>query len=121
MSERGLYVAQAKYANECERYDDMLEFVNKLAELGENLTDFERTLFTLANKHAIGLRLRSVSRLTSMMSNNKGCVYLSNYRKDIINELNKMCNNTLKTLDEKLIPNCGDDVEAKTLYLREET
>ena len=118
MSERDLYVAKAKYAHQAERYDDMLEFVNKLVDLGGNLSDDERNLYTLANKHAIGSRKTSISVFTGILSNKGDCAYLSNYRKDIVNELNDMCNNALKTLDEKLLPNCGDDVETKTVYLK---
>lgn len=105
-------VAKAKIAEQAERYDDMAAAMKSVTEvLGKNelLTTDERNLLSVAYKNVVGSRRASwrvISSIETKQSADDSKKKLaSEYRAKIESELNDICNEVLKLLDEYLIHN----------------
>mmetsp|Transcript_17531 Transcript_17531/g.19526 ORF Transcript_17531/g.19526 Transcript_17531/m.19526 type:complete len:103 (-) Transcript_17531:641-949(-) len=64
MDEREEAVYMAKLAEQAERYQEMVDAMKKVAQLGTELTVDERNLFSVAYKNVIGAR-RAAWRIVS--------------------------------------------------------
>jgi len=120
MSEEKVY--QAKLAEQAERYDEMVEFMKSVAEQSNELTVEERNLLSVAYKNAVGARRASWRVISSieLKENEKGSAnveIVSEYKKKIEEELNKMCQSVLDVLKNHLIPRANSD-EASIFYYK---
>lgn len=128
-------VLVAKLAEQGERFDDMAKAMRDVTEMlnkGGNakgsddpvveLTTEERNLLSVAYKNVVGAR-RSSWRMFSMVeAKEKEATSLKaeltkKFRKVIEGELETICDEVLKLLDEYLIPNATTD-EGKVFYLK---
>lgn len=135
--ERANLIAKAKLAEQAERYDDMAEAMQKVAEMGGLLQQEERNLLSVAYKNVVGARrsswrvLSSIEAKASDSTNEQRSAIAKEYRGNIEKELNKVCQTVLKSLAEYLIPTVGDNlksaeteedisklVESKVFYLK---
>lgn len=113
-------VFRARLAEQAERYDEMAEYMSKVAEGSTELTVEERNLLSVAYKNAVGARRASWRIVSSVEQKEKHksqsggehrhsaveidqAKLASNYRCRIEKELKKICNNILRLLDENLI------------------
>ncbi|KAK6923817.1 14-3-3 domain [Dillenia turbinata] len=119
-------VYMAKLAEQAERYEEMVSYMDKLvinsSSFGE-LTVEERNLLSVAYKNVIG-SLRAAWRIVSSIEqkeegrkNEEHVVLVKDYRSKIENELSQVCASILKLLDSHLIPSAAAS-ESKVFYLK---
>jgi len=114
-------VSRAKLAEQAERYDDMAAFMKTVTETGIELSNEERNLLSVAYKNVVGARRSSWRVISSIESKTdqeatqaKMC---SEYREKVEKELNDICGDVLKLLDEFLIAKSTQH-ESKVFYLK---
>jgi len=116
-------VYMAKLAEQAERYNEMVEFMKKVAGLKIELTVEERNLMSVAYKNEIGARRASWRIISSIeqKEENKGnenhVKRIREYRNKVEAELNMICNDILSVLDNFLLPTAASS-EAKVFYYK---
>ncbi|XP_028320235.1 tyrosine 3-monooxygenase/tryptophan 5-monooxygenase activation protein, epsilon polypeptide 1 isoform X1 [Gouania willdenowi] len=121
MEERDALVYQAKLAEQAERYDEMVESMKKVAEMGVDLTVEERNLLSVAYKNVIGARraswriISSIEQREESKATEEKKKMIREYRQMVENELKDICNDILSTLDKYLIPSAAVG-ESKVFY-----
>ncbi|XP_061650890.1 14-3-3 protein zeta/delta-like [Phyllopteryx taeniolatus] len=114
-------IQRAKLAEQAERYDDMAECMKVVTEKGEDLTNEERNLLSVAYKNVVGARRSSWRVLSSIEAKTdtveKKLQLVKEYREKVENELQEICNNVLTLLDKYLIGNSKQQ-ESKVFYLK---
>lgn len=119
------YVYMAKLAEQAERYEEMVEFTEKVAAAAdkEELTVEERNLLSVAYKNVIGARraswriVSSIEQKEESRGNEDHVVMIKEYRGKIETELNAICNGILRLLDSHLIPSASAS-DSKVFYLK---
>lgn len=120
-STRDDIVYNAKLAEQSERYDEMADFMQEVAKMGDELTIEERNLLSVAYKNAVGARRASWRMISSVEQKEKSkgnamhTALTSGYRTKVEEELQKICNNILSLLDEHLIESAKSS-ESKVFY-----
>lgn len=119
-------VYMAKLAEQAERYEEMVEFMEKVSSSlpeKEELTVEERNLLSVAYKNVIGARraswriISSIEQKEESKGNEDHVTTIRGYRSKIESELSSICDGILKLLDERLIPSaCAGD--SKVFYLK---
>jgi len=114
-------VSQAKFAEQAERYDDMVQFMTeRTKEFNDKpLTNEERNLLSVAFKNVVGARRsawRIISNLETKSTEKKDLI--AEYRKEIEKELQERCNAVLSLIDNHLLASSEDDTESKVFYLK---
>lgn len=122
MAERDDNVYKAKLAEQAERYDEMVDFMKKVASLDEELTVEERNLISVAYKNVIGARRASWRILSSLESKeeSKGDSHVEltrQYKAQVEKELREICHDVLDVLEKHLIPAAGSG-ESKVFYYK---
>jgi len=111
----------ARLAEQAERYEDMVEYVKRVASMGFVLSMDERNLLSVAYKNTVGARRqawRAINQLeTREASKPAAAAIIKDYGKKVGLELNSKCAEILSTLDGELIPKAPDP-EAKVFYLK---
>lgn len=119
-------VYMAKLAEQAERYEEMVEFMEKVsASLGESeeLTVEERNLLSVAYKNVIGARraswriISSIEQKEESRGNEDHVNTIKGYRSKIEAELSSICDGILKLLESKLIPSASAG-DSKVFYLK---
>jgi 14-3-3 protein epsilon len=122
MADREDNVYKAKLAEQAERYDEMVEFMKRVAALDVELSVEERNLISVAYKNVIGARRASWRIISSLEAKeeSKGDTRLDmtkQYRGKVEKELNEICHDVLSVLDKHLIPSAGTG-ESKVFYYK---
>ena len=102
----------AKLAEQAERYEDMVEYMKRVVKKDDELTLEERNLLSVAYKNTIGLRRTAWRMVSAIERKEKYAVFkevTAEYKKTIVQELDKICREILKQIDEDLIPNSKSD------------
>ncbi|KAH9690632.1 14-3-3-like protein GF14 omega [Citrus sinensis] len=119
-------VYMAKLAEQAERYEEMVEFMEKVSasvESSEELTVEERNLLSVAYKNVIGARraswriISSIEQKEESRGNEDHVSTIRDYRSKIETELSSICDGILKLLDSRLIP-CASSGDSKVFYLK---
>ncbi|URE42850.1 UBQ [Musa troglodytarum] len=121
--EENVYLA--KLAEQAERYEEMVEFMEKVVKTanGEELTVEERNLLSVAYKNVIGARraswriISSIEQKEESRGNEEHVVLIKEYRGKVEAELSKICDGILKLLDSHLVPSASA-AESKVFYLK---
>jgi len=120
--EKNVYMAML--AEQCSRFEEMTEFLEEMLKgRDKDLNSDERNLLSIAYKNSLTSRrsaLRTVMAYESKekkRENSPFLAYIQEYRKKIEEELTKMCNNVLSTIDSHLLKR-AEDAEAKVFYLK---
>jgi len=122
-TERDSIVYKAKLAEQAERYDEMAEFMKSVAQMGEELSVEERNLLSVAYKNAVGARraswriISSVEQKEKSKGNSSNVSLAGQYRKQVEEELNKICHEILSLLDEYLIK-AATTSESRVFYYK---
>ena len=116
--EEHLYMA--KITEQTERFEDMLDAMNKVVEANADLTVDERNLLSVAYKNTIGSRRTAWRALSSIekKEEQKGSKHISllrSYKAKIEDELNKYCNEILNLINSQLLGKASNS-EAKVFY-----
>lgn len=113
-------IIYAKLAEQAERYEDMVEYMDNVVRTGANLTADERNLLSVAYKNVVGARRSSFRVLKSL---SKSAVSEECEGK-IVKELEKRCRDVLDLLDRFLIKEVLDGeggeavIEQAVFYLK---
>lgn len=117
-------VFMARLAEQAERYEDMVEYMKRVASMGAELSLDERNLLSVAYKNSVGARRqawRAVNTLEQReASTGKGPAIIDlikSYRSKVEQELNGRCLDILEILSKDLIPKASNS-EAKVFYLK---
>ncbi|VFQ70246.1 unnamed protein product [Cuscuta campestris] len=118
-------VYMAKLAEQAERYEEMVEFMEKVAKTVDvdELSVEERNLLSVAYKNVIGARRASWRIISSIeqKEENRGhddlVKTIKEYRGRIETELSKICDGILNLLETHLIPSASA-AESKVFYLK---
>lgn len=90
---------KAKLAEQCERYDDMTETMKNVTERGDDLSNEERNLLSVAYKNVVGARRSAWRVLSSLASKNDAnsteYARIAEYRTTVEKELKEICNQVL--------------------------
>ncbi|CAE6103868.1 unnamed protein product [Arabidopsis arenosa] len=124
-SSREENVYLAKLAEQAERYEEMVEFMEKVAKTvdTEELTVEERNLLSVAYKNVIGARraswriISSIEQKEDSRGNSDHVSIIKDYRGKIETELSKICDGILNLLEAHLIP-AASLAESKVFYLK---
>merc|ERR1712137_1158581 len=111
-------VAMAQLADQAERYEDMVEYMKKVAQSEGELSVEERNLLSVAYKNVIGSRRSSWRILSSILQKQTETAYTSmatNLQKKIEEELSTLCKDVLDLLDTHLLPNSSSE-ESKVFF-----
>lgn len=114
-------VQRAKLAEQAERYEDMAAAMKSVTQMGEELTNEERNLLSVAYKNVVGAR-RSSWRVVSSIEqktegNERRVQMIKEYREKIEKELTDCCNEVLDLLSNFLIAKASSG-ESKVFYLK---
>ncbi|KAK4793885.1 hypothetical protein SAY86_011879 [Trapa natans] len=118
-------VYMAKLAEEAERYEEMVEFMEKVSALNDSheLTVEERNLLSVAYKNVIGARraswriISSIEQKEESRGNEDHVASIRDYRAKIEVELSNICAGILKLLDSRLIPSASTG-DSKVFFLK---
>jgi 14-3-3 protein epsilon len=118
-------VYMAKLAEQAERYDEMVEAMEKVAKTvdTEELTVEERNLLSVAYKNVIGARraswriISTIEQKEESKGNDEHVSAIKEYRRKVESELSTTCDSILKLLDTHLIPTSSTG-ESKVFYLK---
>lgn len=108
-------VCMAKLAEQAERYDDMVDFMKKLARMDVDMSAEERHLFSVGFKNTIGARRASwriLSLEQKVTEGEQAGRMISVYRKKVEDELRMVCNEILSIIAIHCLPlaNTGENV-----------
>lgn len=121
MTEKEEQVQRAKLAEQAERYDDMAAAMKKVTESGNELSNEERNLLSVAYKNVVGARRSSWRVISSIEQKTEGSerkqTMAREYREKIEKELRDICQDVLQLLDKFLIPKASN-AESKVFYLK---
>jgi 14-3-3 protein epsilon len=112
----------ARLAEQAERYEDMVKYMKEVSMLGQELSNEERNLLSVAYKNSVGSRRtawRSISSI-EQKEEQKGSRFLDlikGYKAKIEKELEDICNDILNVLDNHCIAN-SVNVESKVFYMK---
>ncbi|KAI4388720.1 hypothetical protein MLD38_001025 [Melastoma candidum] len=119
-------VYMAKLAEQAERYEEMVEFMEKVsaaASESDELSVEERNLLSVAYKNVIGARraswriISSIEQKEESRGNEDHVSAIREYRAKIETELSSICAGILKLLDSRLIPSAASG-DSKVFYLK---
>ncbi|TKY74460.1 14-3-3 protein B [Spatholobus suberectus] len=123
---REQYVYLAKLSEQAERYEEMVEFMQKVVvgwTPASELSVEERNLLSVAYKNVIG-SLRAAWRIVSSIEqkeegrkNEEHVALVKDYRSKVETELSQVCASILNLLDSNLIPSASAS-ESKVFYLK---
>ncbi|KAM4042033.1 14-3-3 protein theta [Anomaloglossus baeobatrachus] len=121
MAERTEQIQKAKLAEQAERYDDMAANMKAVTEYGDELSNEERNLLSVAYKNVVGAR-RSAWRVISSIeqktdSADKKMQMVKEYREKVEGELKCICDTVLTLLDKFLITK-STQPESQVFYLK---
>mmetsp|Transcript_18491 Transcript_18491/g.31404 ORF Transcript_18491/g.31404 Transcript_18491/m.31404 type:complete len:249 (-) Transcript_18491:866-1612(-) len=119
MTDKDQKVFMAKLAEQAERYEEMAEFMKEVAQMDDGELKVEdRNLLSVAYKNVIGARRaawRIISNLESRSDKNKDLI--TKYKEKVEEELNNICEDIIKLLDEHLIKN-SSTAESQVFFFK---
>jgi len=112
-------LANAKLAEQAERYDDMVTYMLEFVAQGGTMSAETRNLLSVAYKNVVGAR-RSAWRILQAIvdrqtAKGESAQLVKSYRDKIAQEVEEKCNDVLGLLDEKLIGG-ATDTESKVFF-----
>lgn len=119
--ERDELIQKAKLAEQAERYDDMAASMKNITERGQELSNEERNLLSVAYKNVVGARRSSWRVISSIEQKTEGNErkhsMATEYREKIEKELREICGDVLSLLDKYLIKDTISS-ESQVFYLK---
>ncbi|KAF5398973.1 Tyrosine 3-monooxygenase/tryptophan 5-monooxygenase activation protein theta polypeptide [Paragonimus heterotremus] len=122
MGSRDELLFRAKLAEQTERYDEMVNYVEKIVKLGVELTPQERNLFSLAHKNFIGPRRTALRVINAAIEKgeNEGSQYLEYdriFQKQIESEMRQLSHSLIGLIETNLVKP-DTTAESKAFYLK---
>lgn len=95
-------VQKAKLAEQAERYDDMADAMKEVTEIGQELSNEERNLLSVAYKNVVGARRSSWRVISSIEQKTEGNdrkqQMSKDYREKVETELRRICKTVLVSI-----------------------
>jgi 14-3-3 protein epsilon len=107
----------ARVAEQCERYDDMIEFLQVLKTKTSDLTIDERNLVSVAYKNEVTTRRSAWRAISTIASNAKYEQYsgvLKKYNDQIVGEMEKICSDICNLIN--VFNKNADEAESKVFF-----
>ncbi|XP_047313248.1 14-3-3-like protein C [Impatiens glandulifera] len=107
--ERDNLVFKAKLAEQCQRYDDMVDAIKNVGKLGLELTIVERTLLASGYKYLVGSRKASLRILSlkeqkeEAKGNELSIIRIKEYKHKVESELLNICSDLITFIDDYMI------------------
>jgi 14-3-3 protein epsilon len=108
----------ARVAEQCERFEDMIDFLKILNDKTDDLTTEERNLISVAYKNSVGLRRTAWRAVNSIAQKPKYSEYApacQKYMKKIEEEMERLCNGVNDVIDNNFISKCAN-AESKVFF-----
>jgi len=112
----------AKLAEQADRFEDMVDCMNRVATMGFELSLEERNLLSVSYKNAVGARRQAWRAINTVEQREnaakKGPVIqdlIKTYRTKVEKELKAKCQEILRLLTTELLPKASDH-ESKVFY-----
>ncbi|CAM8883741.1 unnamed protein product [Rhodiola kirilowii] len=121
--ERETMVYLAKLSEQAERYEEMVEYMKKVAKLDLELKVEERNLLSVGYKNVIGARraswriMSSIEQKEESKGSENNVKVIKEYRQKVEEELSKICEDILEIIDKHLIPSSNSG-EATVFYYK---
>merc|ERR1711939_331922 len=121
--ERSDKTYMAKLSEQAERYDEMVNYMKNIAQMGVELSVEERNLLSVAYKNTIGARraswriISSIEQKEENKGNEQHVARIRDYRNKVETELANICNDVLTVLDRHLVPSSTTG-ESKVFYYK---
>jgi 14-3-3 protein epsilon len=120
--EKNVYLAML--AEQCNRFEEMTEFLEDMLKARtKDLNSDERNLLSIAYKNSVSTRRTALRTIMAYemkekkKENSTFLPYVQEYRRKLEDELTKMCNGVLATIDNHLVQRAEDE-EARVFYLK---
>jgi len=118
--EKQVYLAML--AEQCNRFEDMMNFLDDMVRnKTEPLSSDERNLLSIAYKNTITLRRTAIRTLSAYEAKERKkddsayLAYIVEYKKKVEDELEKLCEKIIKSIDQYLLPK-SSDAESSVFY-----
>ena len=118
--EKQVYLAML--AEQCNRFEDMMAFLEEMVKgKPDPLTSDERNLLSIAYKNTITLRRTAIRTLSAYEAkerkkeNSAYLAYILEYKKRVEDELEKLCDRIIKSIDQHLLVK-STDAESLVFY-----
>eukprot|EP00927_Polykrikos_kofoidii_P058584 TRINITY_DN5318_c1_g2_i1.p1 TRINITY_DN5318_c1_g2~~TRINITY_DN5318_c1_g2_i1.p1 ORF type:complete len:248 (-),score=46.28 TRINITY_DN5318_c1_g2_i1:96-839(-) len=109
-------IYMARIAEQAKRYEDMVEYMKRVATMGTELSVAERNLFAVAYKSSVGTRRaawRTVFHMEQKQKELKGAeaiAHITKYRQTIEDELTVRCDDVIRLISEKFLSGSTGEV-----------
>ena len=120
--EKNVYLAML--AEQCNRFEEMSEFLEQLLKSRDkDLNSDERNLLSIAYKNSVSSRRTALRTIMAYEMKEKRketstfLAYIQEYRKRVEDELTRMCQGVIATIDNHLLKR-AEDAEASVFYLK---
>lgn len=119
-------IYMAKVCEQTERFEDMLDYMKKVLKCDDkDLSVEDRNLLSVAYKNCVGTKRTSWRILDTLEKkerakgegDQKNLTLVVEFKKKVEKELDEICKEIIKTLDETLIPN-SKEASSKVFYLK---
>lgn len=121
MSAREENIFLARLAEQAERWEDMVEYMKRVAVMGSALNNDERNLLSMAYKKYVSARRHAFRQMSVMEADTSRGPEVQQLIRDYIvkveGEMNEKCKDILQLLSTQLIPK-ATDTEDKVFYLK---
>ena len=121
MADREVLLFMAQIYDQTDRHQDMVDTMKKVIDLSADLTNDERNLLSVAYKNIIGSRRNGLRMIAAILDHEEGrgntqrVAQLNAYRKTILDELEKYCNELIGLVDNSLLP-AAKGAESRVFY-----
>ena len=109
----------ARVAEQCERYDDMISFLQVLKNKKTDLSVDERNLVSVAYKNEVTIRRSAWRAISTIANNTKYEQYadiLKKYNDDIVQEMEDICNEVCNLIN--IFNDNADEDESKVFFYK---
>jgi 14-3-3 protein epsilon len=118
--EKQVYLAML--AEQCNRFEDMMNFLDEMVRnKTDALSSDERNLLSIAYKNTITLRRTAIRTLSAYEAKERKkedsayLAYIVEYKKRVEDELEKLCEKIISSIDQFLLPKSAD-AESSVFY-----
>ena len=116
-------IFRAKLAEQAERHDDMIKIMKEVLAQSQDLSVEQRNLLSVGYKNAVGLRRNAWRSFSSLEAkeekkeNTKNVNLIKIYREKIEQELNDICGEIIRIIDDTLVPAASSD-DSKVFFYK---
>ena len=122
---RNEYLFLTRISEKAERFEDMTNYIHKLAQEDAQFDEEERDLLAIAYKNVVGpnrIAWKAVTKMEIIEENGKRHTHylqiVREYKKKVENDILRACDEILNVISQSLLPSAVKDVEALIFYYK---